>query len=110
MSDHSVGRSSELSWSLDHRDALDDPSSTNGLVPVLMTGTVSGANGEPPDLVVAIDDQIAGTIGGYRRQDGAWRFSGILGPPGARGEGEEVVAYEVDRAAGEVVLHPLAIG
>jgi Sulfatase len=110
VSDHSVGRSSELSWSLDHRDALDDPSSTNGLVPVLMTGTVSGANGEPPDLVVAIDDQIAGTIGGYRRQDGAWRFSGILGPPGARGEGEEVVAYEVDRAAGEVVLHPLAIG
>jgi Sulfatase len=110
VSDHSVGRSSELSWSLDHRDALDDPSSTNGNVPVLMTGTVTGANGEPPDLVVAIDDQIAGTIGGYRRHEGAWRFSGILGPPGARGEGEEVVAYEVDRAADGVVLHLLAIG
>jgi hypothetical protein len=105
--DHGVGRPSELSWSLDHREALDDASSTDGRVPVLMTGTVDAAGGEPPDLVVAIDDQIAGTIGGYRPQDGAWRFSGILGPPGARGEGEEVVAYEVERAVDGIVLHPL---
>ncbi|MGH9250086.1 MAG: sulfatase-like hydrolase/transferase, partial [Acidimicrobiales bacterium] len=106
VSDHSVKGSSELSWSLDRRAALDDPSSTNGKVPVLITGTVSGATGEPSDLVVAIDEQIAGTIGAYRQQGGAWRFSGILGPPGARGEGEQVVAYEVDRSGADVVLHP----
>jgi hypothetical protein len=108
--DYRVGGPSELSWSLDHREALDDASATDGRVPVLMTGTVDGTDGEPPDLVVAIDDHIAGTIGGYRPRDGEWGFSGILGPPGARGEGETVVAYEVERAADGIVLHPVDNG
>jgi hypothetical protein len=111
VSQHEIGAASQLTWSLDDRDALDDPSSTDGRVPVLVTGTLSGGDREPPELVVAIDGEIAGTIGvGEWRpeEDGERVFTGILGPPGARGEGEEVVAYEVERADEGIVLRPVA--
>jgi hypothetical protein len=103
-------RSSELTWSLDDRESLDDPASADGRVPVLMTGTVHGTDERPSDLVVALDGTIAGTIGGYVADGGAWTFSGILGPPGARGAGEEVVAYEVERSPEGLVLHPVPEG
>lgn len=107
VSDHEIGAPSSMSWSLDDREALDDPSETGGKVPVRMTGTIGGADGRPDDLVVALDGRIAGTIGARERDGDDWTFSGILGPPGARGEGEEVTAYEVDDTGRRTVLHPL---
>jgi hypothetical protein len=108
VSDHELGEPSTLSWSLNDRASLDDPSSTNGAVPLHMTGTVRGAADEPPDLVVAVDGTIAGTIGARDGDGDEWDFSGVLGPPGARGQGEQVTAYEVEGAGDEVVLHPVA--
>jgi hypothetical protein len=108
VSGYEVGEPSAMSWSLDDRPSLDDPSLTGGAVPVLMTGTVHATTNEPPDLIVALDGTIAGTIGAQDRAGDGWAFSGILGPPGARGRGEQVVAYEVERVGGEVVLHPVS--
>jgi hypothetical protein len=108
VSDHEVGGASDLSWSLDDRASLDDPSLTNGAVPVRLTGTIQGAADEPDDLVVAIDGTIAGTIGARDGNGDRWGFSGILGPPGARGQGEKVTAYEVEVTGGRAVLHPVA--
>ena len=105
--DHEVGDESEWRWALDNRASLDDPSATAGAVPLQMTGTLQGGDGRPDDLVVAIDGTIAGTIGAREQAGDGWRFSGILGPPGARGEGEQVVAYEVEGAGDSVVLRPV---
>ncbi len=105
--DHEVGVPSERTWSLDNRASLDDPSATAGAVPLQMTGTLHGGDGRPDDLVVAVDGTIAGTIGVREEAGDGWRFSGVLGPPGARGGGEEVIAYEVDDTGGSVVLRPL---
>lgn len=105
--DHDVGDASGLTWSLDNRASLDDPAGTAGAVPLQMTGTLHGGDGRPDDLVVAVDGTIAGTIGVREEAGDGWRFSGVLGPPGARGEGEQVTAYEVEDTAAGVVLHPL---
>jgi hypothetical protein len=108
VSDHEVGEPSDLSWSLDDRASLDDPSLTNGAVPVRLTGTITGADDEPNDLVVAIDGTIAGTIGARDGHGDTWDFTGILGPPGARGQGEQVTAYEVEVTGDRTVLHQVA--
>ena len=105
--EHEVGDASGLTWSLDNRASLDDPSDTAGAVPLQMTGTLHGGDGTPDDLVVAVDGTIAGTIGVREEAGDGWRFSGVLGPPGARGQGEEVIAYEVEDTGGSVVLRPL---
>lgn len=108
VDDHRLGSRSRLTWTLDHhhREAEADESATEDAVPVLMTGVVRSAD-EPPELVVAIEGTIAGTTGGYRENHDGWQFSGILGPPGVRGQGEEIVAYEVERTPDGVVLHPV---
>lgn len=66
VADLVAGDPSARSWVLDDRESLRDPSVTGGGVPVLMTGTVDSPDGEPPDLVIAVDGRIAGTVGGYR--------------------------------------------
>lgn len=107
VSDHEVGGPSPLSWSLDYRPSLDDASATNGAVPVRLTGTINGTADKSNDLVVAIDGTIAGTIGARERDGDSWDFSGILGPPGAKGQGEEVTAYEVEGTGDRAILHPV---
>jgi hypothetical protein len=103
---YDVGRPSALSWRYDHADALADPAAAGGGAPVLMTGWVAGSEEPPPDLVVALDGVIAGTIGGYGREDDVWIFTGLLGPEVEDGA-ERVVAYEVERDETTITLHPL---
>ncbi len=73
---------------------------------MLMSGHVHGGAEPPPDLVVALDGVISGTVGDYVRDADGWAFRALLGPEvegGARG----VVAYEVERRGDVVILHPL---
>jgi hypothetical protein len=103
---HDVGEPSPLSWRYDHADELADPAAAGGGAPVLMTGWVAGSDEPPPDLVVALDGVIAGTIGGYGREDDVWIFTGLLGPE-VEGGADEVIAYEVERDDTTITLHPL---
>jgi hypothetical protein len=104
---HRVGEPSPLAWSLDHGDDLDDLSVAHDRVPYIMEGTVTGSAGRPPELVVAVNGTLAGTIGGYRPVDGGWHFTGYIAPFFEDGR-NEVVAYQVERTGGAVILHPVA--
>jgi hypothetical protein len=107
--ERSVGDASELRWTLDHEELLGDVSVREGPVPYLLRGTVTGTDERPPELVVSINGTIAGTVGGYVRDGGGWRFSGVMGPFFEDGR-NELVAYEVERGAGTITLHPLGEG
>jgi hypothetical protein len=103
---HRVGDPSPLGWSLAHGDDLDDLSLADDRVPYIMEGTVSGTADRPPELVVAVNGSLAGTIGGYLPVEGGWRFTGYIAPFFEDGR-NEVVAYQVERAGGDVTLHPV---
>ncbi len=107
VADHAVGAPSGLTWSFEGAEALADPVAAGGLVPVQLRGQVAGSDAAPSDLVVAVDGVISGTIGGYvEAGDGAWSFTGLLGPE-VEGGADEIVAYEVERSGDTVTLHPL---
>jgi hypothetical protein len=109
VSDHTVGEPSPLRWGLDEGAVLEDLSVATDDVPYLMGGTVSGDGERPPELVVAVNGTIAGTIGGYTVEGDRWRFSGYIAPFFVDGR-NDVVAYEVTRGPAGVVLHPLDRG
>jgi hypothetical protein len=103
---HRVGDASPLAWSLEHGDDLDDLSLADDRVPYIMDGTVTGSVDRPPELVVGVNGTLAGTIGGYLPADGGWHFTGYIAPFFEDGR-NEVVAYQVERIGGAVVLHPV---
>jgi len=103
---HSTGAASGLTWTLDHGEVLDDLSLAHDQVPYVMEGTVSGSVGRPPELVVAVNGTLAGTLGGYLADGDSWSFTGFVAPFFEDGR-NEVVAYEVERTGGTVTLHPL---
>jgi hypothetical protein len=106
VGDYTVGTGSALSWALDDDEDLDDLSLAADRVPYILEGTVSGSDERPPELVVAINGTVAGTVGGYRAAGDDWHFTGYMAPFFEDGR-NEVVAYEVERAGGRVTLHPV---
>jgi hypothetical protein len=104
LSDFDIGEPSSMSWAPDFEDEFDSLPNADGEAPQLLTGGVATPGDErPPELVVAVNGTIAGTIGGYTRGDASWRFGSVLGPY-LRDGANEIVAYEVD---GDV-LRPLS--
>jgi hypothetical protein len=68
---------------------------------------VSGPAERPPELVVAVNGTLAGTIGGYLRgDDGAWTLTSHLAPVFDEGV-NRLVGYQVERTDGGITLHPL---
>lgn len=109
VADLRIGEPSALRWTLDHRDTLAAPADAGDgprPLPILMTGQVHGSD-DPPELVIALNGTIAGTVGGYRESDGGVAFTGLMGPFFVEGD-NRAVAYEVERTPGGPVLHPLA--
>lgn len=101
-----VGAPSPLRWRPDTAEVLQDLSLAEDPVPYILEGEVTGADSRPPELVVAVNGTLAGTLGGYVADGDAWRFTGYVGPLYRDGR-NDVVAYEVERAGGGVRLHPL---
>ena len=106
VADHSPVPRARSAGATRGASALEDPASTRGVVPVLMSGHVHGGDQPPPDLVVALDGVISGTVGDYRRDADGWAFRALLGPA-VEGGARDVVAYEVERLGDVVILHPL---
>jgi hypothetical protein len=106
VADYEVGAPSALSLSFDHRDLLVNLS-LSGEVPYSLRGSLIGGDGPPPELVVALNGTFAGTIGGYRPDGDAWKFSGLMANYFVDGP-NHVVAYRVERAGGRVILHEVA--
>ena len=105
VSEFSIGDPSSFRLSYDRRDLLDDLS-LGGRVPYLLKGTLRGSDGTPPELVVALNGTLAGTIGGYQPEGVDWLFSGVMANYFVDGP-NEVVAYQVERLGDKVILHPV---
>jgi hypothetical protein len=103
-----VGSPSPLAVRFDRADLLANLDMA-GLVPYSLRGTVRGGEGTPPELVVALNGTVAGTIGGYRPDDGAMAFSGVMANYFVAGP-NQVTAYQVERTGGTVTLHPVRTG
>jgi hypothetical protein len=101
-----LGAPSQLAVSFDRRDLLADLS-LSGQVPYSLRGAVTGSEAAPPELAVALNGTVSGTIGGYRPDGGRWLFSGLMANYFVEGA-NEVVAYQVERQGGPVVLHEVA--
>ena len=108
VADYQVGAPSELAVRFDRGDLLDNLSRA-GEVPYSLRGSLTGTAGTPPELVVALNGTLAGTIGGYRPDGDAWKFSGLMANYFVDGP-NDVVAYEVERSRTGVVLHAVTSG
>jgi Sulfatase len=106
VGDYRVGAPSALRWKPSAPEVLEDLSLAEDNVPYILEGQVTGSDTRPPELVVAVNGTLAGTLGGYLANGDAWRFTGYVGPLFEDGR-NEVVAYEVQRADSAVTLHPL---
>jgi hypothetical protein len=100
-----MGAASEHRATLDRAELLEQlPSS--GTAPFVLTGSVGGPKNPPPgELVVAINDTVAGIVGDYRPSGRRWTFTGYVADFYREGR-NDVRLYEVERNGGVVVLHP----
>jgi hypothetical protein len=102
-----VGPASELRIRLDQADQFGAVPTADGRAPFVLTGTVTGPNPSPSDLVVAINGRVAGILGGPRPAGGGVAVSGYVADLYRRGA-NDVVVYEVGRDGTEVTLHEVA--
>jgi hypothetical protein len=103
-----VGAASEFRVTVDQADQLARLPTAGGLLPLVLTGTVTGrAAADPPsaELVVAVNGTVAGVVGDYRRKGQGWKFTGYVADLYRDGV-NELVVYEVERAAGDAILRP----
>jgi hypothetical protein len=106
VSDYVAGAPSDLTLRFDRRDLLANLSLT-GEVPYSLRGWLTGSDGTPPELIVALNGTLAGAIGGYRPDGDSWLFSGLMANYFVDGP-NDVVAYHVERAGDRVILHEVA--
>jgi Sulfatase len=104
-----VGAPSDLSVSFGRRDLLANLSVDSGPVPYSLRGVLRGSHSSPPELAVALNGTFAGTIGGYRPDGDAWKFSGLMANYFANGA-NDVVAYQVERQGTQITLHEVRSG
>jgi Sulfatase len=104
VTEFEVDAPGSLSVTYDRQDLLANLDHDSGPVPYSLRGMLRGSDSTPPELVVALNGTLAGTIGGYQPQGGAWRFSGVMANYFVDGP-NDVVAYQVERVGSRVVLH-----
>jgi hypothetical protein len=110
VTSHAVGTDSSLRWSHGYHGLLADMSADSGPLPLLFKANILGAGeATPPEVAVAVNGRLAGTVTGYRWENGSWLASGILAQYFVDGA-NEVTAYEIERQPEGVVLHPLPEG
>ncbi|HEX6567933.1 MAG TPA: sulfatase-like hydrolase/transferase, partial [Acidimicrobiales bacterium] len=107
VADLPVAEASELRWSADDEALFGSLPTEDRRVPYMLTGLVDAPGGErPPDLVVAVNGTVAGALGAYIEDGGAWRYTGVVGPWYVDGA-NTVDAYEVESTPAGPVLHPV---
>lgn len=103
----SAGEPSELTVTFADGDLFDSLPTETGQMPFALHGTINGP-AEPPELLVSINGQLAGVLGGYRPDGvGTWAFLGYVADLYAIGR-NDVTVYEVERTADVVTLREVA--
>jgi hypothetical protein len=105
VADLEIGDPSDWRATLDQAELFDDLPTGDGELPFVLAGRVTGGSSVPPELVAAVNGTLAGVVGGYRRGDGGWAFTGYVADFYVAGR-NEVVLFEVIRAGDDVTLHP----
>lgn len=107
VTEFDIGEPADLAVSYDRQDLLANLDVDSGPVPYSLRGVLQGGDPAPPELAVALNGTVAGTIGGYRPDGHAWRFSGMMANYFIDGS-NHVAAYQVERVGGRVVLHEVS--
>ncbi|HET9612333.1 MAG TPA: sulfatase-like hydrolase/transferase, partial [Acidimicrobiales bacterium] len=95
LGDLALGPPSDLSWTADDRPLFASLPTDDGRVPYLLTGSVASGDDEPPEVLVAVNGTVAGSMGAFSASDGGGRtFFALLGPFFVDGA-NTVEAYEV---------------
>lgn len=103
LAEMDIGEPSAMTWQPDHEDQFGSLPTADGGAPQLLTGSVTTPDGaRPPEIVVAVNGTVGGTIGGFVPAEGGWRFASVLGPFLRTGS-NDIQAFEVVGA----VLRPL---
>jgi Sulfatase len=103
-----VGADSAFTATIDQRAEFADLPTEDGEMPFAISGTAGGPD-EPPELLVAVNGELAGVVGGYLPDGSRWTFIGYLADLYRDGS-NDVAIYEATRDGDEVTLHPVAGG
>jgi len=106
VADLAVGAPSSLSARLEQSDLFAELPTTEGTMPFVIAGVLSGRRAPESELVVAINGRLAGALGGFRPVEGGLAFNGYVADFYRTGA-NEVVVYEVEGAGATAVLHPV---
>ena len=104
-----AGPPSELRAELDQAELFEQLPTADGTAPFVLTGTVTGqpeSDDTPEDLVVAVNDTLAGVVGDFQPSGEGWTFTGYVADLYREGR-NEVHLYEVARHGGDVTLRPV---
>jgi hypothetical protein len=102
------GEPSAYRAQLSQADLFGELPTDDGRAPFVVSGRAWGAAGSaaPPELLVAVNGQLAGVVGGYRPDRSQWKFTGFVGDV-YRDGANEVALYEVTRSGADVTLRPV---
>jgi sulfatase-like protein len=103
VADLRLGTPSEFTVSIDQGSEFAQVPSRDLELPFAISGRVDGP-AQPPELLIAVNDRIAGVIGGYRPEGQGWEFIGFLADVYRVGH-NDVAVYEVSRSGDAVALH-----
>jgi hypothetical protein len=103
-----LGADSAFTATIDQRAEFADLPTDDGEMPFAVSGKARGPD-EPPELLVAVNGELAGVIGGYAPDGAGWTFIGYLADLYRDGS-NDVAIYEASRDGDEVTLHPVGSG
>ena len=107
VADVPVGAPSDYRASFEQEELFADLPTSDGKLPFVLAGTVTGGPGEePPELLAAVNGTLAGVVGGYRPRGAGWKFTGYVADF-YRSGANDVALYEVTRDGATATLHPL---
>jgi hypothetical protein len=103
-----VGADSAFTATIDQRAEFADLPTEDGEMPFAISGTARGPD-EPPELLVAVNGEFVGVVGGYVPDGAGWTFIGYLADLYREGS-NDVAIYEVRRDRADVTLHLVGDG
>jgi hypothetical protein len=98
-----LGADSAFTATIDQRAEFADLPTDDGEMPFAISGTVRGAE-QPPELLVAVNGEFAGVVGGYVPDGAGWTFIGYLADLYRDGS-NDVAIYQASRDGDAVTLH-----
>jgi hypothetical protein len=108
VDEFTLGAASAFTATIDQRAEFADLPTDDGEMPFAISGTVRGPH-DPPELLVAVNGEFAGVVGGYVPDGADWTFIGYLADLYRDGS-NDVAIYEARRDGEDATLHLVGSG